>query len=164
RMFSTTLSAHLRMMAQVTIVNVKQLTYGELIGRVKDPAILAVLALKPLEGNILLHMDNRVAFLIVDRLFGGPGRVYEEVRSLTEIEQSVIERVLDAMCLAMREAWETTYAIDPSIERVESNAMFTQIVTPGEICANLVFEVQLGDQRGHFQLCLPFLVLEPILP
>src|SRR5690606_1169461 len=47
---------------------------------------------------------------------------------------------------------------------IESNPTFTHIVAPNEVCVIIGFEVRLGPHQGRMRLCLPYIVLEPVLP
>ena len=164
RSVTTAFSAQFRILSEVSVDAVEQVTYGEFMARVDDPAILAVVALEPLAGSAVMELDYRVAFPIIDRLFGGPGQPPERPRALTDIEATVIQRVVRTMFESLAEAWANILELRPTLQAVESNPMFAQIVAPGEMCANIGFQVRLGAHRGALQFCLPFITLEPILP
>jgi flagellar motor switch protein FliM len=76
---------------------------------------------------------SQPGFAFLDRLLGGPGASPEKVRGLTEIEQTVMERLGQKMLDYLREPWESIIDIEPSIERVETNPQFTQLVSPSEV-------------------------------
>ncbi|HEX6989556.1 MAG TPA: flagellar motor switch protein FliM [Bacillota bacterium] len=164
RALTTVFTTHLRTGVDVAVTAVQQMTYGEFIGRVDDPAVLAVVELEPLAGTGLFEFDPGLVYPMLDRLFGGPGQSAAERRPLTDIEQSVMERVVEAALEALAGSWSNLVHLQPSLRTIESNPAFTHIVAPNEVCVIITFEVRLGAHRGRMQLCLPYIVLEPVVP
>lgn len=164
RTLTTVFTTHLRTGVEMGVAAVHQMTYSEFLNRLDDPTVLAVVDLEPLAGSGLLHLDLDLVFQMLDRLFGGPGQASGERRPLTDIEQSVIERVIVAALDALAGAWANLIQLEPSLRTIESNPTFTHIAAPNEVCAIIGFEVRLGPHRGRMQLCLPYIVLEPVLP
>lgn len=164
RFLTTTWSGHLRTMVQVFLEDIRQMTFGEYLAPLSDPAIMAVFNMSPLEGTAIMDMDPQVAFTMIDRLFGGPGHALDERRPLTELEQGVIQRMLTTSLQGLREAWAQVATIQPKLLSMESNPLFLQVVPLNDVVIMIRFATKLGEHRGHFQLCLPYLLLEPILP
>jgi flagellar motor switch protein FliM len=54
-------------------------------------------------------------------------------------------------------------AVSPRLEAIEYNPQFTQIVPPSEMVLFVSMEVRMGENRGMIGVCLPYLMLEPIL-
>jgi len=63
----------------------------------------------------------------------------------------------------LQEPWGSIIELEPSLERVETNPQFTQLVSPTEIMMIVSLETQMADVLGMVNICIPFLVLEPIL-
>jgi flagellar motor switch protein FliM len=61
------------------------------------------------------------------------------------------------------EAWKQIIELDPYLEGLEMNPQFMQIVSPNEIVAVISFSTKIGDTTGMINLCLPHVVLEPIM-
>ncbi|HNW93261.1 MAG TPA: flagellar motor switch protein FliM, partial [bacterium] len=97
RLTTTSLSAQLRTMVHVHVASVDQLTYEEFMKSIPNPTTIAIASMAPLEGNCVLEVDPSIAFTIIDRLFGGKGWSSNLSRELTDIEQSVIERIIHRM-------------------------------------------------------------------
>ncbi len=164
RLVTGFLAGYLRSLVQISVVSVEQNTYGEFIGRVGSPGIIAIVGLSPLPGKVLMVMDPVVAFYMIDRLFGGPGRMIGKARSLTEIEQTVMERIFGAMLNYLAETWRNFAEITPKLEAIEANPLFAQIVAPNEMVLVVVLQINIGEQSGTFSFCHPYLTLEPVLP
>ncbi len=163
RSLSTYLSAQLRTPVQIEMLSVEQLSYEEFIRSIPNPTILNIFSLYPLEGNAIMEINPDLGFALLDRLLGGPGSTLSKVRALTEIEQSVIERIVQRMLDYFEEPWGGIIELDPSLERMETNPQFTQLVSPSEIMMIVSLEAKMVNVVGMINICIPFLVLEPIM-
>ncbi len=163
RSLTTSLSAHVRGMMQVDSPVVTQQTYQQFIAEVAEPSVLAAFSAEPLPGTGVWEIEARIAFPIIDRLLGGPGHGIEVLRSLTEIEMTVIQRVVNVILDQWREGWGHTAELHPKLLSLETNPLFLQIAGPNEIVLAVAFAVHLGPDEGQMRLCLPFPCLEPIL-
>jgi len=163
RALTTYFSAHLHSVIEVKVLSIEQITYDEFIRSLPNPTILGIFSLSPLEGTLLLEISPTVAFTMVDRLLGGQGQTSEKNRDLTEIERTIIERRLTQMIGLIAEAWAEVYTLQPLFVALETNPQFTQIVAPNEMIVLVTLEVKVGDTVGMINVCLPYLVLEPIL-
>ncbi|MBO8159358.1 flagellar motor switch protein FliM [Thermosyntropha sp.] len=163
RSLGTLLSAQLRSPVQIELLSVEQTTYEEFIRSIPNPTILNIFSLYPLEGSSVIEINPKLGFAFIDRLLGGPGTVPEKTRALTEIEQTVMERLVQKMLDYLREPWESIIELEPSLDRVETNPQFTQIVSPSEIMIIISLETQMADILGMINIGIPFLVLEPVI-
>lgn len=163
RLFSSTLSAKIRTVTKIKVVSVEQVNYEEFIQTVSNPSIISIFSLKPLEGTAVLDISPAIGFTLIDRLLGGSGEVYENVRELTEIETGIIKSIIEDAMGFLKDAWSSIEKINPKLEVIENNPNFVQIVLPSEKVALVTFEVELGKSTGRMSLAFPYLVLEPIL-
>ena len=163
RSLSTYLSAQLRHAVSIDVLAVEQLMYDEFMRSIPNPTILCIFSMPPLEGSSIMEINPNLGFAMIDKLFGGPGLPPDKVRSLTEIEETVIERLSEKMLSYMTEPWSTILAVEPYLERIDSNPQFTQIVSPGEMAVIVSLETRLGEVLGMINFCIPYLVLEPVV-
>jgi flagellar motor switch protein FliM len=164
RNFSSTLSNTLRLITDITLVSVDQMTYGEFLMSLPDPTSFNIISLIPMEGNAVLEINPSLIFPIVDKLLGGPGQSLYKVRELTTLEQHIIEGIISLMLEDLEDVWRQ---IIPNIrfkkEISENSPQIVQIVAQNEVVVLIVFEVKFGDVSGMVNLCLPAITLEPIL-
>lgn len=163
RSLGTFLSAQLRIPVQIELLSVEQTTYEEFMRSIPNPTILNIFSLYPLEGSSILEINPKLGFAFMDRLLGGPGTVPEKTRPLTEIEQTVMERLAQKMLDYLQEPWSSIIEMEPSLDRIETNPQFTQLVSPSEIMIVISFETKMADVLGLINICIPFLVLEPVV-
>lgn len=163
RLLNTYLSTHLRTLVNVDVASVEQLTYQEFVQSVANPSFISVLGVPPLKGNIILEFDTAIAFAYIDRVFGGDGNTQMKTRVLTEIEDAVMRRFVTAAMNHFKDAWSNVTPMNPFLETTESNPQFMQIVTPSEMVVIITLQLRIGDTEGIMNICIPYLVLEPIM-
>jgi flagellar motor switch protein FliM len=164
RFLTTYFSAQLRTFVQINVVQVEQLPYDEFIRSIPKMTILNIFEAEPLEGRMVLEVHPNVAFAMVDRLLGGTGTSPSKISNLTEIETIVMERIFSRAFDSLQEAWKTVMDIQPRLEALETNPQFMQIVSPNETIALISLSTKIGDTTGMINLCIPHVVLEPIMP
>jgi flagellar motor switch protein FliM len=164
RYLTTYFSAQLRTFVQINVVQVEQLPYDEFIRSIPKMTILNIFEAEPLEGRMVLEVHPNVAFAMLDRLLGGPGSSPPKVNALTEIETIIIERIFSRAFESLQEAWKTVIDLAPRLEALETNPQFMQIVSPNETIALISLTTKIGDTTGMINLCIPHVVLEPIMP
>jgi len=163
RLLTTSFSAYFRTMVQVTVASVDQMTYEEFIQGTSNPTVLAVFSLEPLTGNAMAEIQPAIAFPMIDRLFGGPGNMPERMRPLTEIEHTVMERVMNNFLGNLAEGWKNIVELKPRLEAIEANPVFAQILASNDIVVGICLDLKVGENRGLINLCLPYLLLEPVM-
>jgi len=164
RLVTSGLSARFRTPVKVTTASVDQITYEEFSGSLPNPGVIGVIAFSGLEGNAVLSISPDIAFPMLDRVFGGPGTSFESKRALTEIEQTVVTSIFRDLMGYLNEAWKSIVELGATLESVQTNPMFVQIVAPNEMTVVISLDIRVGDQLGTLSLCLPYLVVEPVLP
>jgi flagellar motor switch protein FliM len=163
RLLATTLSSYLRALVEIDIVSVDQLTYSEFMMSVPNPSCLYVFQMEPLEGAAIIEVNPNLVFFIVDRLFGGQGKPSEHNRELTDIEKSVLTKIVDRALINLKETWEHVGIFTPRIESYETNAQFVQIAPPNETVILISLEVRMKHGSGLISLCFPYIMLETVI-
>lgn len=164
RLLTTYFSAQLRTFVQFNVVSVDQLPYDEFIKSIPKMTILNIFEAPPLEGRMVLEVNPNIAYAMLDRILGGPGTAPEKIGNLTEIETVILEKMFTRALDNLQEAWKGIIDLVPKQELMEINPQFMQIVSPNETVALISFSTKIGDTTGMVNLCLPHVVLEPIMP
>lgn len=163
RLLTGVFSARFRTMVQMVVGSVDQATYAEYLRGVSNPSVIGVFSMQPWSGNCVIDIHPDVAFPMLDRLFGGPGNKLNQPRALTEIEVTVMQRLLQETLNCLRDAWSNISVVSPRLEVIENNPLFTQVVAPSEIVVTIAIDVRVGEHVGVITLCLPYLTLDPVL-
>ena len=163
RLVSTNLPVYLRKSCQVNVVNSEALTFSEFTNSLANPVILGIVSFQPLNGNIMVELGSNLGFAMVDRLLGGQGDTLDKSRDFSEIEMSLVEKMM-AVCISLlREPWKNVLDLNPVLERVETNPQFAQIIAPTEMIAIVTLNIRIGEVEGLMNVCLPYFTLESIM-
>lgn len=163
RYLTTYFSAQLRTFVHISVVQVEQLPYDEFIRSIPKMTILNIFEAEPLEGRLVMEVHPNIAYAMLDRLLGGVGAAPSKISALTEIETTIMERIFSGCFDSLKEAWKTVLDIDPRMEALETNPQFMQIVSPNETIALISLSTKIGDTTGMINLCIPHVVIEPIM-
>ncbi|RDU22424.1 flagellar motor switch protein FliM [Anaerosacchariphilus polymeriproducens] len=163
RLLSTNLPAYLRKNIQVEVVNSEALTYQEFSNALANPVILGIVDFSPLNGHIVLELAPNLGFAMIDRMLGGEGTALEKAREFSEIELTIIERIMNICVNLLREPWKNVVDISPRLERIETNSQFAQIISPSEMIAIITINMKIGEVEGFMNICLPYLTLEHVM-
>ena len=163
RLVSTNLPVYLRKSCQVSVVNSEALTFSEFTNSLANPVILGIVSFQPLNGNIMVELGSNLGFAMVDRLLGGQGDTLDKSRDFSEIEMSLVEKMM-AVCISLlREPSKNVLDLNPVLERVETNPQFAQIIAPTEMIAIVTLNIRIGEVEGLMNVCLPYFTLESIM-
>jgi len=161
--FSSMMSSVLRTIVDVDLVSVDQITYSEFIMSLVSPSCTYTFSAHPLEALSLVDFNPTLTFALIDRLFGGHGKVLETERELTGIERTVVSRLVQRLYGELRKSWEHIVRVEIEQISFETNPQFIQIVPPGETVVVISFQVKLFQSTGLMTICYPYVALEPII-
>ncbi|MEL3971321.1 flagellar motor switch protein FliM [Rossellomorea oryzaecorticis] len=164
RILTTYFSAQLRTYVQINVASADQIPYEEFIRSVPKMTILNVYELPPLDGRILMEINPNIAYSMMDRVMGGKGVSVNKVENLTEIETTIMSQLFERAFENLSEAWSTVVDVDPVFAEFEVNPQFLQMVSPNETVVVISLNTTIGETSGMINICIPHVVLEPILP
>lgn len=163
RVLNTYLSGYLRTITQIDVISVEEMSYYEFNNSIVNPAMIAVIDFVPLPGQIIIETTSRIAFTMIDRILGGNGKYDAENRAFTEIEHTILAKLMANVTKLLSEPWENVIELSPKLEKLEINSQFAQIVSSNETVALVTLKACIGDTEGFINVCMPHIVLEPIL-
>ena len=163
RLLSTNLPVYLRKAVSVDVASSETVTFSEFTNALSNPVVLGVVNFRPLSGNILIEVSTNIAFAMLDRMLGGAGFPLEKNRDFSEIELSILDKIMVTCMNLLREPWKNVVEIDPFLERIETNPQFAQIIAPNEMIAIVTLLIKIGDVEGYMNACLPFITLEDVM-
>jgi flagellar motor switch protein FliM len=160
RNVSTAMSAYLRSIIELSVVSVEQFSYSEFLMSLADPTAFYALAIPPFDELGALEINPTIAFAMIDRMLGGVGKVATPNRSLTEIEQNVVDSVVKLLLDALTETWRPIVDLAFGIRGRETRPQMLQVAAPNETVLMVVFDMKVGEVRGMVNLCLPVNLVE----
>lgn len=163
RELSIMLPPFLRQIVRADLVSIDQLTYDEFILSVGRPTALSIVNMAPLEGNAVIELSPSIVFPIVDRILGGKGTTLSKPRELTEIENRIVHRVMLMILDSLRRSWEQLIEFKLTVVHQESDPLIVQIVAGSEMVILVAYEIHIGETVGSMNMCIPLMVLNPVL-
>ena len=160
---SSSISAYWRMVVEIQLEAIEQVTYADFLANAADPTCYTSISLKPLDGQAALELRPECVLPMIDRLLGGSGEQIAAIRPMTEIEQRVIQAILKLLVDNLKESWRPVYSIDFATTSQETHPHMVQVVGPNEMIIHFKFKVRMKNTVSRFNLAFPTLVLEPII-
>ena len=163
RLIATNLPVYLRKNVQVTVASSETVTFSEFTNALANPVILGIINFSPLNGSILIDLATNLGYAILDRMLGGSGLPLEKSRDFSDIEMSIIQKVLIMFTQLLRDPWKNVIEVSPVMQRLETNPQFAQVIAPNDMIAIVTLNMKIGDVEGLMNICLPFITLEDIM-
>ncbi|KPJ62097.1 MAG: flagellar motor switch protein FliM [Deltaproteobacteria bacterium DG_8] len=164
RLIRSSLSSSLRKPVGATVISNEMMKYGDFLKALPVPTSLHIFRMEPLRGNIILVLESKLVFCLVDIFFGGSGAETFKVegREFTSIENRLVNKIVKLMIDDLKEAWKNIQPISLHFVRSEVNPQFATIVSSDEIVIIISFELEMESTTGKVTLCIPYATLEPI--
>lgn len=161
RSMASSLSAYLRAYVMANLVSVEQLSFMEFTHCLPSPTCLVALGMRPFEGSAVLEMNPALVFPILEMLLGGSAKAATKLtREITEIEQSILERILGIILNDLCQAWHGVAPLDFSIQNQETEPQMLQILAPNEAVVAISIEVRIGEHAGMMNIGIPSIVIK----
>lgn len=148
------LSNLLRTSARLSRPTIRHMSYDEFASQLTSPSTLAVVEMSPLTERFVLQIEPSLAFPVVDRLLGGKGSPYPELRDLTDLEKRILTRFVCAVLEALSAAANLPKELIPEIETLHDAAAFIHCFDARKMVTSVSFTVEIGACNGTMRLCL----------
>ena len=155
------LMSRLRRHIELRLQSVEQYSFGEFTLSLATPCAAFGFDIRNHEGQKgIIDIGHELAFLVVDRLFGGDAQPASLQRALTPIERLTVRMVIERTTALLSEIWQDHSPLDLELTTFES---FPEMIQAGNredpmLVANI--EVVADQTRSLLVVCLPLGVLE----
>lgn len=163
RLLSTNLPVYLRRNVQINVLNAESVSFSEFSNSLGNSSVLSIVKFKPLQGDIIMNITPNLGFAIVDRMLGGQGATLDKTRDFSEIELSILDKIVDVCLSLLKEPWKNVVEINPVLDKIETNPQFAQIIAPNEMIAIVTLSLKIGEVEGYMNFALPYLTLENVM-
>lgn len=160
---SSSLPLFMRAVCDVNLISVDQQPYGDYLKGLPDPSAIYSMSVEALQGVFAVEINSTLAFPIIDRLLGGAGNELAEPRAATDLELNILEDFLEVVIDSYEEIWKPVTEFETEIIGRETRPQLVQIVSPNEVVATIVYQVQIGESSGSLSICLPVVMLEDVI-
>ena len=109
----------------------------------------------------MLELNSSLIFPILEILLGGDGKLQLNAqREVTEIEQVLLDGLFRLILRDLHEAWTSVTSIDFTLETIETEPQFLQIMAPTEAVVAVAIEIRIGDSVGMMNLAMPSIIIK----
>ncbi|MFA9422244.1 MAG: flagellar motor switch protein FliM [Sedimentibacter sp.] len=168
RMLSSRLSSMLRLICDVTVEQVEESIYHEYNNALDDYVLMGIINVNypdetSSEGQILMEISRPLSFVILDRLLGGRGDEYDNIRDYTDIELSLLGNLLKQIIPMIGVSWESTIEMETELAKIETNSRFIQSINYNDTVVVIVLKVALNESIGKITICMQSNIIGEIL-
>ncbi len=142
----------------------EMLKFATFRNRLETPANVHLFTMAPLRGHAIVVVSSNLAYGLVDKVFGGAGRVPVSGvrRECSAIEMQTVQRVVAQALADFTAALAPLHAIECALGRSETNPISLAICSPTDQILVLPFQCDLGTGPSALAIAIPFAMLEPI--
>lgn len=167
RMITSRLTSMLRLMCDVTVEQVEESIFHEYNNALDDYVLMALIDVEypdktTADSQILMEISKPLSFVIIDRLLGGSGEEYENIRDYTDIELSLLGNMLKQLIRLIGTTWESTLEIGTELSKIETNSRFVQSINYNDTVVIIVLNVTVNQSSGKITICIPSTILDEI--
>lgn len=129
-----------------------------------DGSIAAILYSPELDARVLVGLDRRCIFALMEVLLGGDGQQqpYDDDRNFSTLETRVAQTVFEIAAEALHSAFGPIIATKFTLERVETRMDFTVMGRRNVLAVVAKILIQAMDMGGQMFVVIPQPALTPI--
>lgn len=165
RSYRQTLSALVRKVVTVEILQTEMLRYSEWVASLPNPSCLSMVRLSPLIGQCILHVEPSFVYTLIDSIFGGgkfSNQFKKEDADFTTIELKMIQKLVWHFTKELEKGWSTFYELKFEFVRTEINPEYISIVAPSDVVIVTDVQIQFEGVEAKIQFVIPLFALDPI--
>ncbi|MFE6967044.1 flagellar motor switch protein FliM [Agromyces sp. NPDC057679] len=155
RQWGTQLTANIRTRAQVTFDEVKMATYDEYAASLPPLTTMVLCDLGDEPAKSVIQFPGSTALSWFSHMLGGDGSHDEPERPFTQIEQSLLGKLVADLIDDLRYCLNGLITDEIAMSSVTSNSQFAQAAAPGELMVIASFTVQTTDRSSMATLAFP---------
>lgn len=163
RSLAARLAIFLRLESTVQLAKLQIVGYLKFTENLPNPTHIALFKVEPLKGVGLLVIPSRLGLSLVDRMLGGPGKMPDTARELSEIEVALVDQVATLFVNEWCAHWPEMRELRPAYLGHENNSRFLQTATPESAMLVLTLNTGLNEQLEPVQLAFPYATVEPLM-
>jgi flagellar motor switch protein FliM len=163
RSLAARLAIFLRLEFTVQLARLQIVGYLKFTESLANPTHITLFKIDPLKGVGLLVIPPRLGLGLVDRMLGGPGKMPETARELSEIEVALVDQVSTLLMAEWCAHWPEMRELRPSPLGHENNSRFLQTAAPETAMLVVTLHAGSAGQLEPVQLAFPYATVEPLM-
>ena len=139
-------------------------SYENLIQSFPVPSSIHAVRLEPLRGIGILVVEARLAFAMIELLFGGSGDkgANAEGRDFTPIESRFLGKFVEKMLRGMEEAWQSVIELKGRYMRSEMNPYLLNAAGMGDPMILAKYTVGMSPINGTILFSIPLAAIDQL--
>lgn len=160
RFLTPTLSTMLRTYCNAQVQFTEEQTYFEYVNSLPTNAFLCTVPF--LSGTAFLEFSNIIVNMILDRVLGGKGDTITGNETFSDMEYQLMKRMIKQVIPGLNDSWSDVTQNAFGTE-VEVGGQYDNMYSPNEITIIISLTVQIGKVEGYLNLCIPYILIEPVI-
>ena len=163
RALGARLANFLRLEFAIELDRLQIVGYQKFTEGLSSPTHITLFRIEPLKGVGLLVIPPRLGLGLVDRMLGGPGKMAETTRDLSEIEVALVDQIAALVINEWCTHWPEMGDMRPEFLGQESNSRFLETAPADTAMLVLTLNAGVGESSEPIQLALPYSAVEPLV-
>lgn len=137
---------------------------GDILESYEGHSLVAIYHVQPWDARILIGLDNKFVFGLVEALFGGDGSEppYAEMRGISNIERRIAQKIFDQAARALQNSFAAVHEMTMKFERVETRMDFAVIAPRPNFAVISRFGLRVLDRGGEMFVAIPQTAIKPL--
>jgi len=147
---------------EVTVISREIVKFSEVLKGLTFPSYIDIFAMEPLFGMAIFVIEPQLLFSFLDVMFGGKGKPLDKIRPFTALELNSLKKITNLILSNWEDAWTEINPLRIVHKKTEMKPEFIHMIDPSDFVISVVFSVDAKEYSGMMNLCIPYLMLEPI--
>ena len=159
---ASSIPTYIRTSLRPRLVHTEQGRFHDFLKDLPEQSLFHLITLAPLPGQMILTISPNVCHVILEQRLGGKMEGEPIIRTLTDIDQSLLRGLVEHMLNDLKSAWSKVASIEPQLDDSTVNQHWVQMLMGNERVLLLTFELSISTITGTMNIYLPFSSLKPI--
>ena len=155
RLWSSQLTAKVRVRAHLTLEDVSLVSYDEYVRTLPATTAMTTATLPERDEMCVVQFDLGSALLWVVQMMGGKSTTPPEGRAFTPIELALIRSLMAETVDHLSASFDHLLPGEVSLGAIQYNPQFLQVVSPGEPVVVASYSMRLGDVERSASVMVP---------
>jgi flagellar motor switch protein FliM len=159
---TNSLPSFIRTNLRPRVVHTEQGRFHDFMADLAPTTLYHLVSLAPLPGQVAIVFSDDVNFVILEQRLGGAADSRGRSHSLTEIDQSLLQDLVENMLNDVKASWAKVVSIEPKLIDSTVNQHWVQMMMGNERVLMVTFEMMIKDTTGTMSFYIPYSMLKPV--
>jgi flagellar motor switch protein FliM len=160
---TNSLPSFIRTNLRPRVVHTEQGRFHDFMADMAPTTLYHLVSLAPLPGQVAIVFSDDVNFVILEQRLGGASDSRGRIHSLTEIDQSLLQDLVENMLNDVKASWTKVVSIEPKLIDSTVNQHWVQMMMGNERVLMVTFEMMIKDTTGTMSFYIPYTMLKPVI-